>query len=313
MEAAVIVNLGTPEAPEAGAIRRYLRQFLADPRVVDLPRWFWLPLLNLVILNTRPRRLVQKYRLVWGRREGPIRSITAALARRAGQRVRGPVEMAMTYGAPSIAATVERLAAEGARQLTFLPLFPQYAGATTGAIEDQVAAAMRQRPQLRWRLVRDYHDHPLYLDALADSIRRAWAYRRRRPFVVFSFHGIPQAQADAGDPYPEQCQATAAAVAQRLGLAPDAWRLTYQSRFGPAAWLQPYTDETLAALPKAGVRDLLVACPGFAVDCLETLEEIRVLNRDLFLAAGGASFGYVKALNASQAHADMVAALLGSS
>lgn len=312
MQAVILINLGTPDAPEPAAIRRYLKQFLSDPRVVTLPRWLWLPLLNLVILNTRPKRLVEKYRLIWGRKDGPIRNITQALARRLAKQLSAqpwPVEAAMTYGSPSIEATAHRLAQQGAERLLFVPLFPQYASATTGAIEDQVKQVMQTLPHIKWHLIPDYHANAAYLSAIASSIRRAYAFRQR-PFVLFSFHGIPQAQADAGDPYPAQCQATAAAIASSLGLADDAWRLTYQSRFGPAPWLRPYTDETLAALPTQGIKDVLVVCPGFSVDCLETIEEIRQLNRSLFLQAGGSRFAYVKALNATQAHAKVMAELV---
>ncbi|MGI9322256.1 MAG: ferrochelatase [Pseudomonadales bacterium] len=318
MRAVVLVNLGTPDAPEAGAIRRYLRQFLSDPRVVSLPRWLWLPLLHLVILNVRPARLVGKYRLVWGTKDGPLRNITRALVRRVAGRVAGQVtepqrvEMAMTYGMPSIKDTVEQLTQAGVDQILFLPLFPQYASATTGAIEDQVASVMQDLPDIKWQLVKDYHDNAAYIDAVAQSIGKSLAFRRKQPLVVFSFHGIPQAVADAGDPYPQQCEATAAAIAKSLGLADNAWRLTYQSRFGPAAWLRPYTDETMAALPGEGVTDVLVVCPGFSADCLETIEEIRVLNRNIFLQAGGVGFTYIKALNASWLHADAIAGIIDS-
>lgn len=309
----VLVNLGTPDEPTTPAIRRYLREFLSDPRVVNLPRWLWLPLLNLVILNVRPAKLVAKYRLIWGTRDGPIRNITRALAQRLQQSFESEeivVAFAMTYGSPTIARVVERLKKGGVRTLLFVPLYPQYAGATVGAAMDKVARVVANTSPVEYRLVRDYFKNRDYLEAVAKSIHRSYAYRKGKPFVVFSFHGIPEAQSVQGDPYRLQCERTAELVTELLHLPRDRWRLTYQSRFGPAEWLRPYTDETMASLPAEGVRDVLLVCPGFSVDCLETIEEVKVLHRSIFLSSGGDSFSYVKALNATRAHVEVMRSLV---
>ena len=308
--AILLVNLGTPDQPDAESIRRYLKQFLSDPRVVDFPRWLWLPILNGIILKTRPPKLTEKYGMIWGRHDAPIRNITLALARRLQQKLpQTRVIAAMTYGSPSMADALAQ--AGDAKRILVLPLFPQYAGATTGAVSDELARAMQTLgTDGTVDFINDYHQDAGYIAALGDSIAANPAYRNGTPKVIFSFHGIPQSQARRGDPYPEHCRTTAELVAARLGLPRDRWILSFQSRFGPFEWLKPYTDHTLACLPASGVLDVLVICPGFSVDCLETLEEIRIQNRDIFLAAGGQSFSYVKALNASQRHADLLAALL---
>ena len=339
--AIVLINLGTPDAPTVGAIRQYLREFLSDRRVVNLPRWLWLPVLHLFILRLRPRKLVGKYQMIWGTKDGPIRNITLALARRLEARLRHlgedlVVEAAMTYGKPSISNLLDRFIAAGVQHITFLSLFPQYAGATFGAAQDAIHQALSRRgissqglssqdlpsqdlssrestPQERppsITILKSYHTHPAYITALAESIKKAAAYRQGSPRIVFSFHSIPVAQAEAGDPYAEECRATARLVVAELGLPEERWMLTWQSRFGPARWLEPATLDTMRELPKRGVKDVLVVCPGFAVDCLETIEEIKQLNKDVFLSAGGEKFNYVKALNATPAHVEVMMALL---
>lgn len=304
--AIVLVNLGTPDAPDEDSIRRYLKQFLSDPRVVNLPRWLWLSILNLIILRVRPPKLVAKYKLVWGTKDGPIRNITNALAKRVSTLTSGvPVVTAMTYGNPSLSDALRQVS--DAERIIVLPLFPQYAGATTGAVQDALEQALANSTS-RYMIdfVDEYHTHPGYIDALAVSVEKSKAYRDGTPQLVFSFHGIPKSQADSGDPYPLQCRTTASLVAARLNLPKDRWTLTFQSRFGPAEWLTPYTDVTMESLPGQGIHDVLVVCPGFSVDCLETIEEIKILNRDIFLAAGGKRFTYVKALNASWDHANVI-------
>lgn len=306
----MLVNLGTPDLPTTEAIKAYLAEFLSDPRVVDLPRWLWLPILKGIILRTRPPRLVEKYELVWGKEDGPIRNITHALAGRVQTVLPDlEVESAMTYGNPSIKSVLDKLS--DAEEITVLPLFPQYAGATTGAVEDALNKALNDlNLNLKTTIIHDYHAHAGYIEALADCISCNYQFRVNRPHLVFSFHGIPQSQSDKGDPYAQQCETTAALVAARLGLDNDTWTLSYQSRFGPAPWLQPYTDATMASLPRKGIRDVAVICPGFSVDCLETIEEIRELNREIFLDAGGQSFTYIKALNATARHATVIAELI---
>jgi len=312
--AVILLNLGTPEAPTVPAIRRYLAEFLSDPRVVSIPRIIWLPILYLFILTFRPLKLVHKYRSIWGTYDGPIRNITRALAEksqqllsRQHQEANITVVSAMTYGEPSVNNVIGELNSSGLTKFLFLPLYPQYASVTTAAAHDQVCLTLSSGPIPNFRFISDYHKHPAYIHALTKSIERYGKYLDNGARLVFSFHGIPQAQADSGDPYPEQCRCTADLVAHSLGLADHEWTLTFQSRFGPAKWLRPYTSEVMARLPDQGVANVLVICPGFATDCLETLEEIKVLNRGIFLEAGGKTFRYVKALNATRDHVAMVA------
>ncbi len=311
--AVILLNLGTPDEPTPRAIRRYLSEFLSDPRVVDIPRLVWLPILYFFILTLRPRKLVHKYQLIWGTHDGPIRNITRALARRSQQLISRnhfdtdiTVTQAMTYGEPSITHVLGDLQQKGIEDFLFLPLFPQYANATTAAAHDKVCRSFSSGTIPDSRFISDYHRQPTYIHALTKSIEAYSDYLDTGALLVFSFHGIPQAQADRGDPYAEQCLRTTRLVTQQLGLKEDAWRLSYQSRFGLAKWLTPYTSELMASLPREGKRKILVICPGFATDCLETIEEIKILNKDIFLAAGGQEFRYIRALNASANHAKMV-------
>lgn len=313
--AVILVNLGTPDAPTPGAVRRYLREFLSDRRVVEVPRVVWWFILNLFVLPLRPRRVARLYAAIWGPGGSPLRQFTESLARRVQDRLgadgRVRVHVAMTYGEPSLSALLWQLEREGINRVLVLPLYPQYSASTTGAVIDVVARyllATRRAPDLR--IVRDYCDRPGYLDALAASIRERRTGAGDQGRLLFSFHGIPRAYAEKGDPYPDCCAATARGVAERLGLAAGEWEMAFQSRFGRQEWLRPYTDERMAALPGEGVRALQVVCPGFAVDCLETLEEIAVENRETFLAAGGERYEYVPALNDSAAHATLIAELV---
>ncbi len=310
----VLLNLGTPDEPTPGSIRRYLSEFLSDPRVVDLPRFIWLPILHLIILNVRPKKIVSKYLLIWGRKESPLRAIMNALASRTEATVINNlhsgsivVRAAMTYGRPSISDVISEMEKVGVHRYIFIPLFPQYSAATVGASFDKVARSLESMTNVPpSRFISGYHDKDSYIHALAKSIERYRAFRDEQTLLLFSFHGIPQAQANKGDPYPEECARTAELVAHNLGLAPHQWRLSFQSRFGPAKWLTPYTDETLTRLPSEGITRVLVICPGFATECLETLEEIKILNRDIFIDAGGVAFKYVKALNATAAHVNVI-------
>ena len=315
--AVILVNLGTPDEPSAPAIKRYLAEFLSDPRVVTLPRAVWLPILHGAILNVRPRKLVQKYKMIWGTHDGPIRNITAALALRVHEQLTREdpdrqikVTSAMTYGNPSITSVLNQLCDQGCNDFLFIPLFPQYSSATTGAVFDQVTRALCQRTTPLHRFLDQYHQHTAYIHALTKSVE---AYNRQineGAFLLFSFHGIPKSQADKGDPYEQQCQATAERVAHALALEKGQWQVSFQSRFGPAQWLKPYTSDVMAALPGQGRKNILVICPGFAVDCLETIEEIKILNRDIFMAAGGKKFSYIKALNATQDHVELIRTLI---
>jgi len=307
----LLVNLGTPAAPTAPAVRRFLAQFLHDRRVVELTRWLWCPLLHFLILPLRAPRLAKKYAAIWGSGGSPLMALSRALAE--AVQVQAPeldVRLAMRYGEPAIGTTLREADAAGAARVLVLPLYPQYSASTTASVHDAVnaeLAAWRRRPALS--LLADYHLDAGWLDALAASVREHWQAQGRGERLLLSFHGLPAAQDRAGDPYAQQCRASAAALAQRLGLHEDEWLLSFQSRFGRAEWLQPYTEATLVQLAREGVRRIDVLCPGFAVDCLETLEEIAVDNGARFRAAGGEALTYIPALNAGAAHARALADL----
>ncbi|MEO8459398.1 MAG: ferrochelatase [Dokdonella sp.] len=310
----LLVNLGTPSAPTASAVRRYLAQFLSDRRVIDLPRWLWLPLLYGVILLVRPRRSARLYQHIWTPTGSPLLIGTAALAHALQQRfdpAAVEIRYAMRYGAPDMATVMSEFKAPSPRSLVVLPLFPQYSAATTASVFDSLSAELR-----RWRsvpdlqFIADYHNDEGYIDALAGSVEAHWREHGRADRLLLSFHGIPQRYVAAGDPYATQCESTAHQLKVRLGLDADEITLCYQSRVGLETWLQPYTDATLRELPAQGIRRVQVLCPGFAIDCLETLEEIAMTNRDLFLGAGGERFEYIPALNAQPAHVAALDALI---
>jgi ferrochelatase len=310
----LVVNLGTPDAPTPEAVRRFLAEFLSDPRVVDLPRLPWQIVLRTIILPFRPKRSAHAYQQVWTPAGSPLltgsEALTRALERRLATLLPEPpaVAMGMTYGNPSVAHGLDRLLASGIRRLVVLPLYPQYSATTTAAALDRVDAALAGAAAPPERLViEDYHDDPRHIAALAASIEGC-----RTPFdhLLFSFHGIPARYAAAGDPYGERCQATARLVAARLGLGAERWSVAFQSRVGRARWLEPYTEDRLRELGEAGVGRLAVACPGFAVDCLETLEEIAIRGSSTFLAAGGGDFEYIPALNDDEAQVECLAQLV---
>ena len=304
----LITNLGTPDAPDKAALKRYLREFLWDPRVVEVPRPLWWLILNLVILNVRPARSARAYRTVWSEAGSPLLVHTRAQrdalrAALAGQDV--VVEFAMRYGKPSIPAVLQSMAEQGVRRLVVLPLYPQYSAATTASTFDRLVEDFTRRrwlPELRF--VTHYHDHPAYVAAIADSIEAHRQAHGGADLLLFSYHGVPQRYLDEGDPYHCECLKTSRLVAERLGLTEEEYRVCFQSRFGREEWLKPYTDETLKGLPAEGVRSVQVVCPGFAADCLETLEEIGVENRDYFPHAGGEHYQYIPCLNSSAAHID---------
>ncbi len=310
--AVLLVNLGTPDAPTASAVRRYLAEFLHDYRVVPLSRWLWCPILHGIILPLRGPKVAKKYADVWLPGGSPLAVHTADLA--AAMQARMPelrVTYAMRYGNPSMTATIAALRADGVGEIVVLPLYPQYSTTTTASVTDKVETLEcdYDEEELRFRVIDEYHLDPAWVAAVADSIRAHWAAHGRGERLIFSFHGIPQRLVDAGDPYRQQSQASVDAIVAALGVSAEDTMLTFQSRFGREPWLQPYTDKTLEALGAQGVKRIDIVCPGFAVDCLETLEEITVENADLFRAAGGESLHYIPCLNASPAHADALAAL----
>ena len=301
--AVLLVNLGTPSAPTPAAVRRYLAEFLSDPRVVEIPRVAWWPILHGIVLRTRPQRSARKYAAIWTPEGSPLQVWTAKQANLLGGYLgqrghRVVVRHAMRYGEPAIAATLDALKEAGATRILVLPLYPQYAGATTASIFDAVGAwarHVRNRPALRE--VARYGDDPGYIDALAKSVGDHWMAHGRGSKLVLSFHGMPKRTLLRGDPYHCECRKTARLLGERLGLGPDELVVTFQSRFGRAEWLQPYTQPTLVELARRGVERVDVLCPGFAADCLETLEEIAMEGRAAFLGAGGKTFHYVPCLN----------------
>lgn len=313
--AVLLVNLGTPTAPTARALRRYLAEFLSDPRVVELPRALWWPILHGYILRVRPRRSAEAYAKVWTHEGSPLavfsgqlkQAVQAEISKHA-RAVR--VELAMRYGAPSVRDTLIALQRDGVQRVVVVPLYPQYSGAATGSVLDAVAdaiKALRRPPDLR--TINDYHGDAGYLAALSASVLAHWAQHGRAQKLLLSFHGLPEASVRAGDPYFYQCHETARRLRDALGMADDEMIVAFQSRVGAQRWLHPYTDETVAALPKQGVKSVDVLCPGFAVDCLETLEEVALRYRAVFLTHGGERFGYIPALNATPAHASVLAQL----
>ena len=313
----LVTNLGSPDAPTAEALRRYLAEFLWDPRIVDMSRPLWWLILHGIILRTRPRRSAEAYRSVWTEEGAPLlriaRAQVDALRQELHQRLPGPVvvELGMRYGNPSLASAMEKLRAAGARRVLVLPLYPQYSCSTTASTLDAIAVAMkgwRWVPELRF--INQYHDETGYIEALAASIREAWSEHAQPEKLIFSFHGTPKRFLTEGDPYHCQCHKTARLVAERLGLEQDRWQLSFQSVFGREEWLKPYTIDNLRELARNGVKSVDVICPGFSADCLETLEEIAVENREAFMEAGGGTFHYIPALNDRPDHIHSLVALL---
>lgn len=315
--AVLLVNLGTPDNADAPSLRRYLKEFLSDPRVVEIPRLIWWIILNLIILQIRPKKSAAKYATVWTPEGSPLMAIgkRQQAALQAGFKARRwdvHVELAMRYGNPSVASRMDELRGKGFDRVLVFPLYPQYAAATTASVYDAVfdwARPVRNIPELRF--VKHYHDHPAYIHSLAESVRQHWKQAGRPDFgrgdvLLFSFHGVPEMTLLKGDPYHCECHKTARLLAEELGLAKTNYRVTFQSRFGKAKWLEPYTDQTLKALGQAGTKRIDVMCPGFMADCLETLEEINQEGREDFQHAGGGEFNYIPCLNDSDLSASML-------
>jgi ferrochelatase len=301
--AVLLCNLGTPDEPTAPALRRYLAEFLSDHRVVEIPKPLWWLILHGIILRVRPAKSAAKYASIWTPDGSPLKAWTARQAtaldsalKSAGHKV--TVRYAMRYGNPSIASQLDLLKAEGVTRVLILPAYPQYSGTTTASVFDAVytwAARIRAIPELRF--VNRYHDEPEYIDALAHRIEAHWAEHGRPDQLVMSFHGVPERTLHLGDPYHCECHKTGRLLAARLGLSRDQFKLTFQSRFGKAKWLEPYTEPSLVALAQAGTARVDLVCPGFTSDCLETLEEINQEAREAFLHAGGKTFHYIPCLN----------------
>ena len=313
----LLTNVGSPAAPTAGAVRPYLRQFLSDRRVIEYPRWYWLPILNAVILSIRPRRSARLYANVWTEDGSPLLSnlrkqgqaLQQLLAERTGVPI--PVAVGMRYGAPAMSEALRQLDQQGVRRLLVFPLFPQYSATTTGASLDGLFNELknwRWLPELR--TINHYHDHPGYIEALAQSVEMHWATHGRAERLLLSYHGIPRSYFDGGDPYFCECQKTTRLLVERLGLAPDAYGMSFQSRFGPDEWLKPYTDHTLEEWAHAGIRSVQTLCPGFSGDCLETTDEIGREGKETFLAAGGERYEYIPALNDRPDHIALLADLV---
>ncbi|MEY8204778.1 MAG: ferrochelatase [Bermanella sp.] len=309
--AIVLVNLGTPDAPTKPAVRRFLKDFLWDDRIIKRTPLWWM-ILNGIVLNTRPKRVAKLYASIW-QGDSPIRTIGYQQrdALQALLKDKARVMLAMTYGQPSLQDCLASLADDHIEKIIVLPLFPQYSATTTAAVFDQVADFIKQTRNIpEIQLIKDYHQHPSYIEALASSIESHWQKKGKSEKLLLSFHGIPQVYVDKGDPYAQQVKATVDKLAQRLKLAESEYQLCFQSRFGPTQWLQPYTDKTLEEWAKSGVKSVDIICPAFSADCLETLEEISEENKLLFIHNGGEQYHYIPALNHDELHIDLMKQLV---
>jgi ferrochelatase len=312
----LIANLGTPDSPEIKDVRKYLKEFLWDPRVINAPRLLWWLVLNGIILNTRPKKSAAAYKKIWTDDGSPLLSISRKQAEAIREKLSRfdknvLVELGMRYGNPSMESALARLSQGGAGKLLVVPMYPQFSHTTTTSVEDEL---IRARDSLgltqEFEMIRDYHDHHDYIGALAESVKLHRADNGSAQKLLMSFHGIPQDYADAGDPYPEQCSKTAQLLASALDLRPQEWNLGFQSRLGPKKWLTPYTDKVLKTWGRQGVTSVDVICPGFSADCLETLEEVAIEDRELFMASGGKRYAYIPCLNVTARHIDMISKLI---
>lgn len=314
----LLLNLGTPDGTSYWPMRRYLHEFLSDRRVIEEPRWLWWPLLNLIILTTRPSRKGKDYDTIWNKEldEGPLKTITRNQAKALAARLQGHpeivVDWAMRYANPSTESRLNYLQEQGCEKILLVPLYPQYAAATSATACDQAfRALMKMRWQPAVRIAPRYHDDPAYISAIAKSIESHLSELDFKPQkLIATFHGMPQKYLDKGDPYHCQCQKTSRLVRERLGYPQEDWLTTFQSRFGNDPWLQPYTDETVKRLAEEGIKKLTLVAPGFSADCLETLEELEGENREIFEEHGGEKFSYVPALNDSDLGNDVIEAIV---
>ncbi len=310
----LIVNLGSPAAPTTSAVRRYLKEFLWDPRVVNLPRFLWWIILHFLVLPFRPRKARKAYKKIWQKQCSPLVFLSQKLVKKVAKQFDSSshsIDCVMRYGKPSMAAKLKQYKKNKIEEIIVIPLYPQYSSTTTASVYDAVVSQLmswRHIPSVRF--VSDYHQHPLYIEAIAKSVERAWAKKGKNELLLMSFHGLPAQLTEWGDPYFDQCHRTAELIAEALSLSSGQWKIVFQSRFGKAKWLQPYCVEVLQALPDQGIKRVDVVCPGFAVDCLETLEEIDMANKDYFMAAGGENYRYIPALNAAKQHVQLMSALI---
>ncbi len=310
----ILANLGSPTAPTTKAVRRFLKDFLGDPRVVNLPRPLWWLILNFFVLPFRPSRSAKAYRKVWHEKGSPLTYMTRQLSEKVAEQLKPKgitVNYAMRYGEPSIATQLKAFKKEGITDVMVLPLYPQYSSTTTASIYDDLTKELKQWRHLpSFQFISDYHQDSHYIAAVAASIEQAWHEQAKNELLVMSFHGLPEQLTVWGDPYFHQCHKTAALIAEKLGLIEKQWMIVFQSRFGKAQWLKPYCVDTLQALPTQGIKAIDIVCPGFAVDCLETLEEIAMENKSIFMEAGGSEYRYIACLNDSKAHVDALIHLL---
>lgn len=307
----LLINLGTPSAPTAYAVKQFLRDFLSDKRVVDLPDYLWQPLLRGIILPFRAPKVARLYHSIWQEEGSPLLVYAQRQQQKLSQRLSLPVALGMTYGNPSLAKAFDELCAQDVTDIVVLPLFPQYSATTTGAAFDALAKVIGTRayfPHLHF--ISDYHQHPLYIHALAQQVRTCWQQHGEPERLICSYHGIPERYAAQGDLYAQHCQQTTQLLAQALGMPKDRILTSYQSRFGKEEWLKPYTDQLIQSLPKQGIEHIAVICPAFSADCLETLEEIDQQNRQFFFTAGGKQFDYIACLNDSDEHITLLAELV---
>ncbi|MEI6146735.1 MAG: ferrochelatase [Methylococcales bacterium] len=310
----ILANLGSPTAPTTKAVRRFLKDFLGDPRVVNLPRPIWWVILNCFVLPFRPSRSAKAYSKVWHEKGSPLTYLTKQLTEKVAVRLNPKnikVDYAMRYGEPSIATQLKAFKQDGVTDVIVLPLYPQYSSTTTASIYDDLTKELKQWRHLpSFEFISDYHQDSHYIAAVAASIEQAWREQAKNELLVMSFHGLPEQLTKWGDPYFHQCHKTAALIAEKLGLTEKQWMIVFQSRFGKAEWLKPYCVDILEQLPTQGIKAIDIVCPGFAVDCLETLEEIAMENKAIFIEAGGSEYRYIACLNDSDAHVEALTSLL---
>jgi ferrochelatase len=310
----LLVNLGSPDAPTRPSVRRYLKEFLSDPRVVNLPRALWWIILHFLVLPFRSGKSAKTYQQVWTEEGAPLILFTRKLTEKVAGRFNNKqiqIEMAMRYGEPRIAKILELFKQQKIERLLVIPLYPQYSSTTTASVYDEVFRKYLSEKYIpETHFINDYHFHPLYIKGVADKIKEAWQLYQKGDLLILSFHGLPAKLSEWGDPYENQCHTSGKLIAEQLNIEDTAWKIVFQSRFGKAEWLQPYCVDTLRELPIQGIKNIDIVCPGFSVDCLETLEEIAMTNRAVFLESGGESFRYIPALNADDSHVELLENLI---